>query len=64
MEWKATMGYDVVLIRKDGSGRHFRIHGVPTPAAGAIVSLPIGGLLIKARIGKMNRIGYVEAAEF
>jgi hypothetical protein len=48
------MEHDVVLTRKDGSGRRFHIYGRPMPNVGEIVTLPIDGRLIKARIGKVH----------
>ena len=68
------MEHDVVLTRKDGSARHLRIYGRPTPNVGDIVSLPIDGRLIKARIGeihavpsprakKLRSVDHVDAAE-
>ena len=50
------MEHDVVLTRQDGSKRHFRIYGRPTPNVGDIVSLPIDGHLIKARIGEIHGV--------
>jgi len=69
------MEHDVVLTRKDGSRRHFRIYDQPTPKVGDIVSLPIDGQLIKARIGEIHAVAsssagrtgpvdHVDAAEF
>jgi hypothetical protein len=43
--------YDVVLIRKDGSVRNFRIFGEPSPHAGEVISLPVDGRIVKAQIG-------------
>jgi hypothetical protein len=57
------MEFDVEVTRKDGSGRRFRLYGVPTPAVGDIVSLPIDGMLIKAQIAKKNGLDRVEANE-
>jgi hypothetical protein len=42
--------HDVVLTRKDGSVRNFRVYGRPTPNAGDTISLPIDGGLINARV--------------
>ena len=50
------MEYDVVLTRQDGSKEHFRIYGRPIPHAGDIVTLPIDGHLIKARIGEIDGV--------
>ncbi len=44
--------YDVVLTRKDGSVRNFRIFGQPTPSGGDIITLPVDGRVIKARINE------------
>src|SRR5438132_13381186 len=35
--------YDVVLTRKDGSVRNFRIYGQSTPNGGDIITLPVHG---------------------
>jgi hypothetical protein len=43
--------YDVVLARKDGSVRHFRIYGQPRPKGG-VISLPVEGRAIKAEISE------------
>jgi hypothetical protein len=43
--------HDVVLTRKDGSIRNFRVYGRPTPNDGDTITLPIGGDLIDARVG-------------
>ncbi len=69
------MEHDVVLTRKDGSAKHFRIYGRPTPNVGDIVTLPIDGQLIKARIGEIHGVAssraeivqsvdHVDTAEF
>jgi hypothetical protein len=60
------MEHDVVLTREDGSKKHFRVYGRPTPNVGDIVTLPIDGRLIKARIGKIPGVAsadHVDAAE-
>lgn len=68
------MEHDLVLMCKDGSTRHFRIYGRPTPKTGDVVSVPIDGHLIKARIGnahgvlapgtqRIQSLDHVEAAE-
>jgi hypothetical protein len=68
------MEHDVVLTRKDGSARHFRIYGRPTPNVGDTVTLPIDGNLINARIDETHSaaspgadtvrpIDHVDAAE-
>jgi hypothetical protein len=50
------MEHDIVLTRKDGSTKHFRIYGGSTPNVGDIVTLPIDGQLIKARIGETRGV--------
>jgi len=62
--------YDVALTRKDGSVRNFRIHGRPTPRGGDVISLPVGGQVIKARVsepspetGMDQSVGHTEAVE-
>ncbi len=50
------MEHDVVLTRQDGSKKHFRIYGRPTPSVGDIVTLPIDGHLIKARVGEIHGV--------
>ena len=47
--------YDVVLRCKDGSVRNFRIYGQPKPNGGDIISLPIEGRVVKARIGESSQ---------
>jgi len=47
--------YDVVLTRKDGSVRNFRIYGQPNPKDGDLISLPVDGQMIKARIGEPSQ---------
>jgi hypothetical protein len=44
------MEHDLLLTRKDGSVRCFRIYERPAPKSGDIVTLPIDGQLINARI--------------
>jgi hypothetical protein len=44
--------YDVVLTRKDGSVRHFHIYGTPAPKGGDVITLPVEGQVIKARINE------------
>lgn len=69
------MEHEVWLTRRDGSTRHFRIYGGPTPNVGAIVTLPIDGQPIKARIRELHDVASptaetarsvdrIEAAEF
>ena len=43
--------HDVVLARRDGSIRKFRIYGRPMPRNGDIISLPVDGRLITACVG-------------
>jgi hypothetical protein len=60
------MEHDVVLTRQDGSKKHYRIYGRSTPNVGDIVTLPIDGRLIKARIGEIHGVtspDHVDAAE-
>ena len=45
------MTHDVVLTRKDGSIRNFRVYGRPTPNGGDTITLPVDGRLIKALVG-------------
>ena len=42
--------HDVLLSRGDGSIRKFRIYGRPMPGNGDIITLPVDGQLITARI--------------
>ena len=49
-----TYNHSVVLTRKDGSARRFRIYGRPPPNKGDIITLPIEGHLVKARIRATN----------
>jgi hypothetical protein len=66
------MEHDIVLTCKDGSERHFRIYGRSTPTVGEIVTLPVEGQPVKARIGEINGVtssraeivDHVDAAEF
>ena len=44
------MTHDVILTRKDGSVRNFRVYDRPTPYAGDTITLPVDGRLIKARV--------------
>jgi len=46
------MEHEVVLTCADGSVRKFRIYGRTAPRAGEVVTLPIDGKLVKARIDK------------
>jgi hypothetical protein len=51
---ESRMEHDLVLTRKDGSARHFRIYGRSAPNVGDIVTLAIDGQLIKARKGEVH----------
>lgn len=42
--------HDLLLVRGDGSKRRFRIFGRPMPAHGNMVTLPVDGHLIRARV--------------
>lgn len=42
--------HDVVLTRSDGSVRKFRIYGRPMPGKGDVITLPVDGQLITARV--------------
>ena len=44
------MEHDLLLRRRNGSAKYFRIYGRSTPNVGEIVTLPIDRELIKARI--------------
>jgi len=50
------MEHDLLLRRKDGSVRHFRIYGRSTPNAGDTITLPIDGRPIKARVGELHGV--------
>jgi hypothetical protein len=41
--------HDVVLTRRDGSVRKFRIYGRPMPGKGDTITLPVDGHTITAR---------------
>ena len=45
-----SVTHDLLLARADGSKRKFRIYGRPMPEPGDIVTLPVDGELIKARV--------------
>jgi hypothetical protein len=47
--------YDVVLTRKDGAVRNFRIYGQPRPNEGGVITLPVDGQAVKARIGELSQ---------
>jgi hypothetical protein len=55
------MEHDVLLTRQDSSKMHFRIYGRPIPHIGDIVTLPIDGHLIKARIGEIHGVASPKA---
>ena len=44
------MEHDLLLTRKDGSVRCFRIYDRPTPKDGDIITLPVDGQLVKAAV--------------
>jgi len=61
---------DIVLTRKDGSVRNFHIYGRTPPKGGDVVTLPVDGHLIKARISEPTQgsdvaqaVGHAEALE-
>jgi hypothetical protein len=56
------MEHDVVLTCADGSVRKFRIYGRTAPRAGEVVTLPIDGKLVKARIDKATGAEIIETA--
>jgi hypothetical protein len=51
-----TYTHDVVLIRKDGSVRNFRVNGRPTPNSGDTITLPVEGRLIRARVSGKSSV--------
>jgi hypothetical protein len=63
------MEHDLLLTRKDGSVRSFRIYDRPKPKEGDIITLPIDGQLIKASVkgapegAEMTRSADAEAVE-
>lgn len=42
--------HDVVLARGDGCERRFRIYGRPVPEKGDVVTLPVDGQFLSARV--------------
>jgi len=48
--------HDVVLTRSDGSVRKFRIYGRPMPGKGDVITLPVDGHLITARVSAPSEI--------
>ena len=63
------MTYDVVLTRKQGSARsNFRVYGRSIPKTGELITLPLDGKAIKARVDRIVSMparsgGYVNARE-
>jgi hypothetical protein len=60
--------HSVVLTCKDGSVRYFHINGQPAPNSGDIVTLPVDGHPVKARIietngGGTSRLETVQAVD-
>jgi hypothetical protein len=51
-----SYNYDVVLTRKDGSVRNFRIYGWPRPNEGDVITLPVDGQTVKARICELSEM--------
>jgi hypothetical protein len=47
--------YDLELTHKDGSVTNFRIYGQSTPKRGDIITLPVHGRVIKARVSEPSR---------
>jgi hypothetical protein len=58
------MEHDVLLTRPDGSKMHFSIYGRPIPHIGDIVTMPMDGHLIKARIGEIHGVASPKADTF
>jgi hypothetical protein len=52
--------HDVLLVRSDGSKRMFRIYGRPLPERGEIISLPMDGRSIKARVPVLTTLAETE----
>ena len=42
--------HDIVLARRDGSTRKFRVYGRPMPGSGDTITLPVDGQVIRARV--------------
>jgi hypothetical protein len=57
------MAYDhtVSLTRRDGSRRTFHVYGRPLPKRDEVITLPVDGRPIKARI--LESIHHTEAAD-
>jgi hypothetical protein len=51
-----TYTHDVVLTRKDGSVRNFRIYGRPIPNSGDTITLPVDGRLIRVRVSGKSSV--------
>jgi hypothetical protein len=49
------MTHDVALTRKDGSRRNFRVYGLSSLENGDIITLPVDGQLIKARVSERQK---------
>jgi hypothetical protein len=47
--------YEVVLTHKDGSVRNFHLYGQAPPDNGDIISLPVDGQVIKARVSDRSQ---------
>jgi hypothetical protein len=56
--------HDVVLARRDGSIRKFRIYGRPMPRNGDSISLPVDGRLITARVNPPSNPEVVKAVDY
>jgi hypothetical protein len=54
--------HDLLLTRKDGSKKRFRIYGRPMPKVGETVTLPIDGRLTKARVRSPKMVGAADDA--
>jgi hypothetical protein len=48
--------HDVVLTRSDGSVRKFRVYGRPMPGNRDVITLPVDGHLITARVSAPSEI--------
>jgi hypothetical protein len=58
------MTHDVALTRKDGSLRNFRVYGLSSLENGDIITLPVDGQLIKARVnGPPKRPEIIQSAD-
>ncbi len=57
--------HDVVLTRTDGSVRKFRIYGRPMPGKKDVITLPVDGQLITARVSVPSEIqGVVKEMDY